>query len=266
MTWPQYSSMSFENEITRIVDEFLEKNPQYDSSLKVGKSFIERIFHPPTSNGDVFKPRYNSTDKWEMLTLKNIICECTTEKLALSVEKMIHKEVESRGILVPNTDKTDGNLSSKDRHTFIVYITKHKSLEDRCPFCEKYFVDCDKLNHVSCRHAEEIAALRKFVAQFNKSDKKDNEHIEKINSLLSWTVTYAPKPSTATKIIRTPVDKKLSLKLRKRIVTEPSSDEEEVIKPHKASKKMRIIDSDDEEKKDLQIAETSLIINISDDE
>ena len=183
----------------------------------------------------------------KLVIRRRIARNCTTEKLALSIEKMIQKEVESRGILVPNTDKTDGNLSSKDRHTFIVYITKHKSFEDRCPFCEKYFVDSDKLNHMSCRHAEEIAALRKFVAQFTKSDKKDNDNIEKINSLLSWTEKYSPQPSTATKIIRTPVDKKLSLKLRKRIVTEPSSDEEEVIKPHKASKKMRIINISDDE-------------------
>ena len=88
------------------------------------------------------------------------------------------------------------HTSWRDDINFVLYVTKRKPIEDKCTICEKYYADCDKFNHMCNNHAEEIVSLRKFITQFNRNDKKDNECVEKIDSILLWTKKYDPQQLT----------------------------------------------------------------------
>lgn len=74
MSWPVYEELPTKVEVSNLLDNFLQENPHFDGQIKVGKTFIETIFPPPTTNDEFIAPRYAATDEYESLSGDNILC------------------------------------------------------------------------------------------------------------------------------------------------------------------------------------------------
>ena len=126
MPWAHFNDVPSEDEMGELIDEFFGKNPRFDGFVKIGKT----TFDPETAQPG---HRYGQYDRYEELTDSNILCDCSTEEIALQIEQLAQKVARERDILIQFSDAMDGALSGDTSKRFCVYITMLKSDLYKCP-------------------------------------------------------------------------------------------------------------------------------------
>ena len=113
------------------MDEFVkEREKKFPGKVKVGKTMLERIINPRVEG---FTPRYATNSRYEGLTAEHIFAKCSSEELALDIEKMCQQYLAGKGRLIPESDKSEGGCRGNEDQNCAVYITKLKDNLYVCP-------------------------------------------------------------------------------------------------------------------------------------
>ncbi|KAG5678899.1 hypothetical protein PVAND_008523 [Polypedilum vanderplanki] len=183
--WRQYEEIPSREQLRIDLATFLSKRPEFNGPIKIGKSFLREKKY---SNSVLVSSRYSWTDEFEVLKTRNIFAECETEELALQIERALQDIAIDLGILIPGSDKCEGSLS-KENHRFIVYVTKQKSIEDRCLGCERYY-SRGKKSHMLKHHMGFVRAWRDcrqdIIDAKLEGTKEGRQILENCARMLKW--------------------------------------------------------------------------------
>jgi len=122
-------------------EDFSKFIQQFQGFVKVGKTSRKRL-----------SVRYEITNKYEKLSEKNIFCLCSSQEIALEVERIAQEFTKEMGKHIWQSDIGEGTLGGDD-DDYIVYVTTPKTNLFKCPLesCTKVMtkdgIESHKLNH-----------------------------------------------------------------------------------------------------------------------
>jgi hypothetical protein len=111
-------------EVLRVdLDEFLKDRQQlFPGYVKVGKTIWHKI-----------EERYDNNSRYEILSAEHIFAKCSSEVLALDIEKMCQQYMTEKGRLIVNSSGSDGGSRGNENKACAFYLTNHKENLYSCP-------------------------------------------------------------------------------------------------------------------------------------